>query len=369
MAFVPVRVAGTGSFLPGPPVSNDRVEMALGTLDRAAPRIKNFVENQGPKFLEQSGIALRHFAVDPQTGELTHTHSSLAENAARQALEMAGMKPQDMELIVVACPTYDHATPPTSTLVQERLNIPNCAEMEIHSNCAGVGKSVQIAFDALRSGRYRTALVTYSQLSSMYLRGCFLNQEKMDRVHVAMRWILADGAGALVLEARPENHVEHEILGTFTESVGPGRQPGMTAGGYAADLAKTTIPQMYDQAKYHLWQDFAATNRDAGPLLLDGLCKFTRQLGINSDTVDHYVLSIPTVQFYNSQFDAFIARLGITREQGRFRGANTGYCGGASILLHFDEMVRSGELKSGQTAVVHSVESSKWMSAGFAVRW
>src|SRR5262249_1128412 len=95
MAFVPVRIAGTGSFLPGPPVSNDRVEMALGTLDRAAPRIKNFVENQGPKFLEQSGIALRHFAVDSQTGELTHTHSSLAENAARQALEMAGMKPED----------------------------------------------------------------------------------------------------------------------------------------------------------------------------------------------------------------------------------------------------------------------------------
>ncbi|HEY7247584.1 MAG TPA: 3-oxoacyl-[acyl-carrier-protein] synthase III C-terminal domain-containing protein [Xanthobacteraceae bacterium] len=276
-----------------------------------------------------------------------------------------------MELIVISCPTYDYGTPPTSALLQERLSIQTCAEIEVHSNCAGVGKSVQIAFDALRSGRYRTALVTYSQLSSMFLRGCYLNQPKMDKVHAAMRWILADGAGALVLEARPDGNAEHEILGTFTESVGPGRSPGMTAGGYAANLMKATcqIPQMYDQAGYHLWQDFAAVNKEAAPLLLEGLCRFTKQLGLNSDCVDHYVVSIPTVQFYDTQIDTFTSRLGVSRDQLKFRGGRTGYCGGASILLHFDEMVRNGELKAGQTAVVHSVESSKWMSAGFAVRW
>src|SRR4029077_17906529 len=106
-----------------------------------------------------------------------------------------------------------------------------------------------------------------------------------------------------------------------------------------------------------------------GPLLLDALCKFTKQLGINSDSVAHYVLSIPTIQFYIIQYDSFITRLGIPREQGKFRGANPGYCGGASILLHLDEMIRTGELKAGPTAIVHSLESSKWMSAGFAVKW
>src|ERR1700730_15970152 len=121
MSFVPVRVAGTGSFLPGAPVSNDRIEMVLGTLEKASPKIKNYVENQEQKFLEHRGIAPRHFAVDPDTGDLTDAHSSVAENAARQALEMACMKPEEMELIVVSCPTYDHGTPPTSALLQERL--------------------------------------------------------------------------------------------------------------------------------------------------------------------------------------------------------------------------------------------------------
>jgi 3-oxoacyl-[acyl-carrier-protein] synthase III len=81
------------------------------------------------------------------------------------------------------------------------------------------------------------------------------------------------------------------------------------------------------------------------------------------------VVSIPTQQLYEANLQKFMDQFGITQEQVKFRARNTGYCGGASILLHFDEMVRSGELKAGDLVVLHSVESSKWMSAGFIVRW
>jgi len=54
-------------------VSNDRLEAVLGTLDNASPKVKKFVDNQGRKFLELGGIVSRHFAVDPDTGNLTHT--------------------------------------------------------------------------------------------------------------------------------------------------------------------------------------------------------------------------------------------------------------------------------------------------------
>ncbi|MBP7937847.1 MAG: hypothetical protein KA354_24670 [Phycisphaerae bacterium] len=46
-----------------------------------------------------------------------------------------------------------------------------------------------------------------------------------------------------------------------------------------------------------------------------------------------------------------------------------GYCGGASILLHLDELARDGEAQAGELVVVHSVESSKWMTGGFVVKW
>src|SRR5690606_8451585 len=174
----------------------------------------------------------------------------------RRALEMAGMEPQQLEMVLISCPSYDQSTPPTSALLQERLGIQNCAEFEIHSNCSGVGKSTQIAFDAIRSGRYKTALICYSQLSSIYLRSCYFNQAKMDKVHAALRWILADGAGALVLTAAEPGAKGHEIIGTFVESVGAGKPAGMTAGGAAADLMDVTrqIPQMYENGTHHLWQ-------------------------------------------------------------------------------------------------------------------
>ncbi len=372
MSTIPVRIVGTGSFLPGPPIGNDRLEAVLGPLDKAPPKIKSFVDNLGKRMLERGGVKTRHLAIDPETGDMTHTFASMGEIACRAALEDAKMQPQQVELLVMSCPSYDHSTPPTSTLLQERLGIQTCAEMEIHSNCTGVGKGVQIAFDALRSGRYQTALVCYSQLSSVYLRGCYFNQARMDKVHAALRWILADGAGAVVLHA-PQNGrpVGHEVLGTFVESVGAGRPPGMTAGGAVADLVRADrqIPQLYDIGNHHLWQDFSAVNDNAAPLLLEGLVRFTKKLGIPPSNVNHYVVSIPTLQLYDEHIPAFLDRLGIAREQIRFRSAHVGYCGGSATLLHLDEMSRTGEIKPGEIAVVHAVESSKWMTAGFAVRW
>jgi len=371
MPLRPVRIAGTGSFLPGQPVPSDEIEQVLGPLTTAPRKVRSFVENIGRRMLDRGGVETRHFAVDPETGDMTHTFATLAEEAALGALRMANVDPRDVELLIMACPSYDQSTPPTSALLQERLGIQNCAEMEIHSNCSGVGKAMQIAYDALRSGRYDTALVCYSQLSSVYLRSCYFNQQKMDKVHAALRWILADGAGAVLLKAGQNGSPSHQVLGTFVESVGAGRPAGMTAGGAAADLmhAGRQIPQLYNDGRHHLWQDFTAVNECAAPLLLEGLARITNRLDLDPAAVDHYVVSIPTHKLYEQHIPAFLDRLGITREQIKFRSARIGYVGGAATLLQLDQMVRSGELQPGQTAVVHAVESSKWMTAGFAVKW
>ncbi|HPF40591.1 MAG TPA: 3-oxoacyl-ACP synthase III family protein [Phycisphaerae bacterium] len=372
MSLRPVVIAGTGSFLPGPPIPSEKVEQVLGTLENAPPKVKKFVENIGEQMLSRGGVKTRHFAVDPETGEMTHNFSMLAEQAARRALDMAGMEPQQLDAILISCPSYDQSTPPTSALLQERLGIQNCAEFEIHSNCSGVGKCTQIAFDTIRSGRYNNVLVAYSQLSSIYLRSCYFNQEKMDKVHAALRWILADGAGAIVLRAGEEGgEPAHRIIDTFVESVGAGRPAGMTAGGAAADLMLPNhqIPELYAAGEHHLWQDFTAVNENAAPLLLQGLLNFTKRMKIDPSTVDHYVVSIPTTQLYDDHIPAFLDKLGITRDKIKFRSDKIGYCGGSATLLHFDEMVREGEIKPGELAVVHAVESSKWMTAGFAVRW
>ncbi len=369
-----VRIIGTGSFLPNEPIPNDRLDEVLGPLDQAPTRVQSFIKHVGPPMLAASGIERRHFAIEPGTGRLTHTIATLAEEAARRALEAAGREPTDIDLLLLSSPSYDRTTPPTTTILQERLGIESCAEMEIHSNCAGVGKAMQVAYDALRTGRYKTALVTYAQLSSVYLRSCYFNQAHMTKTQAALRYILADGSGAVLLEAVETANgstVPHEVLGTFVESIGGRRQPGMTAGGGVADLVDSgdQIRRVFDKGTHHLDQDFTAVNRDAGPLLREGVLRMARTLGIDPSAISHYVYSIPTMQLYESNIEKFEQELGVSRDCIRFRARNTGYCGGASVLLHFDEMVRSGEIKPGQLVALHSVESSKWMSAGFIVRW
>ncbi len=369
-----VSVAGTGSFLPNDPIPSSSIDGILGPLNDAPARVRSFVRNLVPRMLAAGGIEHRHFAIDPKTHRLTHTVASLAEEAARRALEQAGRSPADVDLLLLSSPMYDQTTPPTTTILQERLGIEQCAEMEIHSNCSGVGKCVQVACDALRTGRYRTALVTYAQLSSVYLRDCYFNQARMTKTQAALRYILADGSGALLLEAADDagqGTAPHEVLGAYVESVGGKRKPGMTAGGSIADLMDHDgqIVGLFERGDHHLDQDFVAVSRDAARLLFEGAMRMIESLGLDPKEIDHYVFSIPGEQLYKDSIELFTRCFGVHHERARFRGRNSGYCGGASLLVHLDEMVRSGELQAGETVVVHSVESSKWMSGGFAVRW
>lgn len=375
MSLQKVYISGVGSVLPGDPVPSDKVEQVLGPIEDAPDKVKKFQANVGPRFFANCGIETRHFAFDPATGCQTESNATLGAKAARKALEMAGLDAKDLDLIVISCPSHDHPTPPTSAFLQEQLGIEYCAEYEVHSNCAGMGKSVQLAFDALRTGRYRSALVTYPQLSVTYLKSAYFNQQAMNKTNVALRWILADGGGAVVLQTEPSSKdsasVGHELLDTYVESVGLGRKPGMTAGTGVADLlgANDTIPAMWESGNHHLWQDLTAVNEYAAPLLLESIERFLDRIHMSGSDIDHYVLSIPTWQLYKDSLPTFCQRLGIKEDQLQFRARHTGYCGGASPLLHLDEMVRSGELQSGQKAVVCSVESSKWMAAGFLVQW
>jgi 3-oxoacyl-[acyl-carrier-protein] synthase-3 len=369
MGTLHIEVAGTGRFLPGEPVTNQDVETLLGAVPDAPPAVQTYIQNVGPRMLERSGVVTRHYAIDRETKKATHSFSSLAEPACRQALEQAGMAPGEIDLLITSSPIPDYATPPTSTILQERLGIERCAELEIHSNCTGVGKGVEVAFHALRSGQYRTALVTYSQLSSLYLRSAYFNQQKMDKVHATMRWILSDGAGAVVLRAVEGGEPKHPVLGTNVSSVGGSMPAGMIASAAGVDLLGYSLSEVYANGSHHLWQDFRAVDEHAARVLLGGIQGFVKKLGLDSAAVDHYIVSVPSLPLYNAHIPPMARELGVDLDRIRFHSAHTGYCGAAATLVAFDEMARAGAIRPGETVVVQAVESSKWMTAGFAVRW
>ncbi len=168
------RITGTGGYLPENVMTNADLEKIVETSDEW--------------ITDRTGIKQRHIAVE---GETT---CDLAEKAARQAIEAAGLQPQDIDLIVVATTTPDRIFPSTACLLQARLEIHGCAAFDVQAVCTGFVYALSIAEKFIRTGSATRALVVGAETTSRIL-------DWTDRSTCVL---FGDGAGAVVLEASKE---------------------------------------------------------------------------------------------------------------------------------------------------------------------
>ncbi len=165
------RIAGTGSYLPERVLTNAELETMVDTTDQW--------------IRERTGIEKRHIAGQGETC------SDLAEPAARRAMEMAGVTPDDIDLIVVATTTPDQVFPSTACLLQERLGIHGCPAFDVQAVCTGFVYATSVADQFIRTGMAKTALVVGSEVFSRIV-------DWKDRNTCVL---FGDGAGAVVLQA------------------------------------------------------------------------------------------------------------------------------------------------------------------------
>lgn len=171
------RITGTGSYLPEKVVTNFELEKIVDTTDQW--------------IRERTGIEQRHIAIDGQNTV------DLAERAARNAIEAAGLKPQDIDLIVVATTTADRVFPSTACLLQSRLDIHGCAAFDIQAVCTGFIYALGVAEKFIKTGSANRALVVGAETFSRLLNW-------NDRATCVL---FGDGAGAVVLEADEETGI------------------------------------------------------------------------------------------------------------------------------------------------------------------
>ncbi len=171
------RIIGTGSYLPENCLTNKDLEKMVDTTDQW--------------IRERTGIEKRHIAVEGQTTV------DLAEQASLKAIEAAGIKPQDIDLIVLATTTPDRIFPSTACLLQARLDIHGCAAFDIQAVCTGFVYALGVAEKFIKTGSAKRALVVGGEVISR-----ILNWE--DRGTCVL---FGDGAGAVVLEASEETGI------------------------------------------------------------------------------------------------------------------------------------------------------------------
>jgi 3-oxoacyl-[acyl-carrier-protein] synthase III len=174
MAQIYSRIVGTGSALPERVLTNKDLE--------------KFVDTSDEWIQERTGIRQRHVAAE---GETTGDLSTLA---AQRALDAAGVKASELDLIVLGTTTPDIIFPSTACLVQHRLGANGCAAFDVNAACSGFVYALGVADKFIRSGHSKKVLVIGAETLTR-----MVNWEERETAV-----LFGDGAGAVVLEASHE---------------------------------------------------------------------------------------------------------------------------------------------------------------------
>ncbi|MCB1898053.1 beta-ketoacyl-ACP synthase III [Cognatazoarcus halotolerans] len=303
-------IAGTGSYLPGQPVSNsDLVARGIDTSDEWV--------------VERTGIRARHLA------EAGTTASDLAHQASLRAIEAAGVAVDEIDLIIVATSTPDFIFPSTATLLQSKLGIRNSgAAFDVQAVCSGFAYALSIAEKFIRSGSHSKALVVGAEIFSRIL-------DWSDRGTCVL---FGDGAGAVILEASDKPGILASAIhadGSYNPIL---CVPGSVAGG-----AVTGDP--------FLRMDGQAVFKFAVKVLGEVAGEVLGQAGISAAEVNWLIPHQANIRI----IQATAKRLGIPMEQVVTTVAEHGNTSAASIPLALDLAIRDGRVRRGDKIVLEGV--------------
>ena len=303
------RLIGTGSYLPGKPVSND--DMAARGIDTNDEWI-----------VTRTGIRSRYLA-EPGT-----TSSELGLVAAQRALEMAGVAAEDIDLIIVATSTPDFIFPSTACLIQGKLGNKGAAAFDIQAVCSGFTYALGIAEKFIRSGSHKKALVVGAEVFSRIL-------DWNDRGTCVL---FGDGAGAVVLEASEKPGVLATAMHADGSQNGILNVPGQICGGQV-----TGDP--------FLRMDGQAVFKFAVRVLADVAEEVCHHAGVQTGDVDWLIPHQANIRI----IEATGKKLGVDRSKVIVTVDRHGNTSAASVPLALDEAVRDGRIKRGHKVLLEGV--------------
>lgn len=288
--------------------------------------LEKIVETSDEWITTRTGIKQRHKAAD-------HEYTSqFGTRAAQQAVERAGLEPEDIDIIVCATTTPDQIMPSTGALIQAQLGAFNAAGMDVFAACSGFLYGITMVESMIRTGQIRYALVIGAEVLTKYV-------DYTDRSTCV---IFGDGAGAAVLGPVEDGK---GILATKIRSDGRYEEqlyaPG---GGTKLGTSHETIDNRMHFFKMKGNELFKVAVRSMAEISAEMLA----QAGCTVDDVD---LVIPH-QANQRITDAVASRLGVAEEKVYSNIAYHGNTSSASIPIAIDECIESGRIKEGSLVLL-----------------
>jgi 3-oxoacyl-[acyl-carrier-protein] synthase-3 len=158
-----VYINDVSAFLPNGPIGNDTIESVLGSLDKISIKTRRIV-------LRNNKIKTRYYAMEPDTGRLTHSNAQLAAEAVRRLSPYEGFSPMDIGCLCCGTTSPDLLLPGHALMVHGELQIPECEAVTTSGICISGMTAFKFAWMNIATGMSKNAVATGSELSSSYMR-------------------------------------------------------------------------------------------------------------------------------------------------------------------------------------------------------
>jgi 3-oxoacyl-[acyl-carrier-protein] synthase-3 len=371
-------ITDTSSFLPNDPVDNEAMEPILGMVLEIPSRTRKLI-------LRNNGIRNRYYAIDPRTHALTHTNAQLAAEAVRRLKSSPSFSPADIECLCCGTSSPDQTMPGHASMVHGELGQAPCETVSMAGICVSGMAALKYAVLNVLSGQARNAVATGSETASTYMRSSFHANRAVSRtVEIEsdptlafesdfLRWMLSDGAGAVVVEPEPRPdalclRVEWIEMVSFAHELEPCMYAGAVKrpdGSLQGWREFDSLAEAAQAGAFSVKQDVRLLNRQVIRATVErALERAAARRALRPDQVDWFLPHYSSLYFRQRVFDG-LERIGFSIPYEKwFTNLETkGNTGSAAMYIMLDEFRRSGFIERGQRVLCFIPESGRFSSA------
>jgi len=367
-----VYITRIAKFLPNEPIGNDEMEEKLGVINGKASKARRII-------LRNNQIKTRYYAID-KDGKITHNNAQLTAEAVEALCDNEFTK-NDIELLSCGTSSPDQIMPSHAAMVHGFLKNGNLEINSPSGACVSGMNALKYGYFAVKCGAKNNAVCTGSERTSSWMRAEIFKDEVTQLSKVEdnpmlafnkefLRWMLSDGAGAVLLESEPKGIHPLKIEWMESYSYAFELDTCMYAGGEKLEDGSLKPWSEYpsdEWAKNSLFamkQDVKLLGANILVKGVESMKDAMQKHNITEEDIDYYMPHISSYYFKENLFDE-IERQGmhIPWEKWFLNLQEVGNVGAGSIYLMLEELFHSGKLKKGDRLFLQVPESARFAYA------
>lgn len=362
-------------FMPNQPVANDQMEEILGMVNQLPSRTRRII-------LRNNKIQTRYYAIDPATGQSTHSNAELSAAAVRRLKPYDNFAIADIECLCCGTSTPDQMIPGHAPMVHGELGGRCCEVLSAAGVCTSGMSALKYAWMNVAMGLSGNAVATGSELASSYTRAQMcgdVDPKKAEQLEGQpilsfeadfLRWMLSDGAGAAFLSDQPSKQgislrIDWIDLLSYAHELETCMYAGadkLADGSLRGWREHPTIAAAVENSTFLIKQDVKLLNREIITVAVErALTQLITKHDLQAETIDWFLPHYSSEYFRGDLYER-MEKVGFTIPLERWftNLSSNGNTGSASIYIMLAELFHSGKLKKGDNILCFIPESGRF---------